>query len=1037
MEKHPKITEVRIRKTLERIRLLVYRDTVPLRASAWTVGGEPVTHDQAARQVFAPFAVGDRWGAAWDTVWFRFEGEVPHAWAGREVVALVRLGSRGGEGFTCEGLVWRDGVPIRALNVFRSDVPVAAPAKGGECVDFRVEAAANPSTEGGTGYRIAPRCGTVPLFRLEQAELACFDREADALLHDYRVAAEAMFVLPGGPRRARLLYALNDAANRLDPACPATVPAAREALRGVLACRNGDSAHHVSAVGHAHIDTAWLWPLRETIRKCARSFSTALAYMEEYPDYVFGCSQPQQYAWMKAYYPTIYEGIKKAVARGQWELIGSMWIEPDCNLPSGESLVRQVLHGKNFFLDEFGYETHDLWIPDVFGYSAALPQIMRRSGIDSFVTQKISWNQTNPFPHHTFLWEGLDGSRVFAHFPPADTYNADLAPTILHYVETNFRDHDRAGRSLLAYGWGDGGGGPTTAMLEAAARLRDFEGLPKVTQEKVSAFLPKAWADARDLPVWSGELYLELHRGTYTTQAAVKRANRRCEHLLHDAEFYAVLVPDAGVDRVNDPRAVHDVARPGEHTVAAYLDRAWKLLLLNQFHDIIPGSSIAWVYEDAARDHATVEHLCEAVAGPARRALAARIDTGPTRSPLLVFNPTGFDRQEVVSLPSGASALVSAPAYGYIVHDLAAPASDLPPVSVSADESGAVLDNGIVRAVLDTEGRLTSLHDYRLNRELIPAGERGNVFELYQDYPNAHDAWDIDPFALETGAEVAGTGGTLEVGESGPLRVEVRVSHRIGASEVTQRVRLRAGSARLDFDTEVDWQENRRLLKVAFPVNVRAARATYETQFGHVERPTHRNTSWDTARFEVCAHRWADLSEGDSHGVALLNDGKYGHAIHGYTLRLSLLRAPAEPDPTADRGHHRFTYALLSHPGDFRAGGVMAEAAALNARLDLITISPQDGGAGSLARQSFFSVDQANVVLDTVKPAEREDAIIVRMYEAHGTRRRVTFRTSLPVRTLVRADLMERTLEAVPHHNGAVTFEIAPFEIVTWKITRA
>ena len=1035
MQKHPKLTEARIRQTLERIRPLVHRDTVSLRVSAWTVGGEPVPHDHAIRQAFVPFEVGSLWGVAWDTVWFRFEGEVPHAWAGREVVALVKLGARAGEGFTCEGLVWRDGVPTRAVNAFRADVPVAAPAAGGEAVEFYVEAAANPSTAGGTGYRIAPRGGTEPLFRLEQAALASVDREADALLHDYRVAAEAMFVLPEGPRRARLLYALNDAANHFDPADPATVPAARTALCEVLACRNGDSAHQVSAIGHAHIDTAWLWPLRETIRKCARTFSTALAYMEKYPDYVFGCSQPQQYAWMKAYYPTIYEGIKKAVTCGQWELIGSMWVEPDCNLPSGESLVRQMLHGKNFFLDEFGYETTDLWIPDVFGYSAALPQIMRRSGVRYFVTQKISWNQTNPFPHHTFCWEGLDGSRVFAHFPPADTYNADLAPGILRYVETNFRDHDRAGRSLLAYGWGDGGGGPTTTMLEAAARLRDFEGLPKVAQEKVSAFLPKAEADARDLPLWSGELYLELHRGTYTTQAAAKRANRRCERLLHDAEFYAALAPDDGVDAVDLPRAVYDVTRPDEHTAAAYLDRAWKLLLLNQFHDIIPGSSIGWVYEDAARDYETIERLCEAVATPARRALAARIESGSARRPLVVFNPSGFARQEVVSGPDDQPIFVNAPVCGYAVHDLDDHPTGIPPVTVSTYDAGAALDNGIVRAVLDSEGRLVSLHDYRVDREVIAPSERGNVFELYRDYPNAHDAWDIDPFTLELGKEFVGVTEKLEICENHPLRAAVRVSRRFGASSITQKICLRAGSARLDFETEIDWHENRRLLKVAFPVNVRSLRATYETQFGHVERPTHRNTSWDAARFEVCAHRWADLSEGDGYGVALLNDGKYGHAIHGHTLRLSLLRAPAEPDPNADRGHHRFTYALLPHPGDFRTGGVVAEATALNAPLDLIAAVPTSG-EGTAASRSFFSVDQPNVVLDTVKPAEREDAVIVRMYEAHGIRCRVTFRTTLALRTLARADLLERTLEFIEHRDGAAAFEVSPFEIVTLKLVQ-
>ncbi len=365
------------------------------------------------------------------------------------------------------------------------------------------------------------------------------------------------------------MYAVNEAANIFDEYDLETIAPAREALREVLGKRNGDTAHQLSAVGHAHIDTAWLWPLRETIRKCARTFSTALAYMEEYPDYVFACSQPQQYAWMKEYYPTIFEGIKKAIKRGQWEPIGSMWIETDCNLASGESLVRQILHGKNFFLEEFGYETKDVWIPDVFGYSASMPQIMQKSGVSYFVTQKISWSQFNKFPHQTFLWEGIDGSRIFTHFPPADTYNAEFSPRQLVYNVNNFKENDRATRSLYVYGFGDGGGGPTKEMLETAKRVGDLEGLPKVKLERVADFLPKAEADAKDLPVWVGELYLEMHRGTYTTQARNKRGNRKGEFLLRDAEFFDVLGSIPAITRGElkpcaGERAVYDVFASGE-----------------------------------------------------------------------------------------------------------------------------------------------------------------------------------------------------------------------------------------------------------------------------------------------------------------------------------------------------------------------------------------------------------------------------------------------------------------------------------------
>ncbi len=1029
MHKHPKITEARILKTLERIRPLIYPEVAPLRIEAWAVGGEPVSYGTATGQTYATFRVGEPWGVPWDTVWFRFREHIPADWAGKEVVALIELGAKTGEGFTCEGQVWQDGVPTRAINAFRADVPLASPAAGGEEIDFYVEAAANPHAVG-SAERIAPRGETQPIFRLEQAELACVNREAQAYYDDFRLAAEALAVLPqDGPRYGKLLYALNESANRLDPAAPSTVPAARLALAGVMSSRNGDSAHQISAIGHAHIDTAWLWPLRETIRKCARTFSTVLAYMEEYPDYVFCCSQPQQYAWMKEYYPTIYEGIKQAVKRGQWEPIGSMWVEPDCNLPSGESLVRQILHGKNFFLDEFGYETTELWIPDVFGYSAALPQLMRQSGIHSFVTQKISWSQFNKFPHHTFLWEGLDGTQIFSHFPPADTYNADITAKQLRYVETNFREHDRANRSLLVYGWGDGGGGPTKGMLEAAARVRDFEGLPKVTLEKISDFLAKAKDDARDLPVWVGELYLEFHRGTYTTQARNKRGNRQSEQFLHDAEFFSVLTPGITVTEADKERAVYDVTPRGEPSVASYLDRAWKLLLLNQFHDIIPGSSISWVYEDSGHDYETIARLCEAVTLPARGQLAAEIDTTAAERPVIVFNTTAFPRAEVVSLPDGKAAWVEAGSCGYAVNDLAVPIH-VQPVHVSTSAGGITLDNGILRVHLDREGQLVEVYDQRTRRRVLAPGSVGNILQLHRDYPNRWDAWDIDIHAAETVENITALE-SMEVVETDPLRAVVKLVRRFGRSALTQQISLRAASARLDFEMDVDWQESHKLLKVAFPVNVHSMRATYETQFGHVERPTHYNTSWDLARFEVCGHQWADLSEGD-YGVALLNDCKYGHDILGHTMRLSLLRSPGAPDPTADRGAHKFTYALFPHAGSFQMGGVIAEARSLNAPLHLVEAERQPGTRP--ARESFFEVDRPAVLIDTIKKAEREDAIIVRLYEAHQTRGPVTFKTSLPVRSISTADLMERTLQTLPCKDNSVTFDIAPFEIVTLKL---
>ena len=1041
MLKHPRQTEERIRGALARIEALIYPVRAPLQIGIWNVGGEPVPVEQALRAKYKPFPVGELWGPLWDTAWFRFCGQIPREWKGCEVVALVHMSNDAREGFGTEGLIYQKGLPVRAINVNRREVEIAPRARGGEKFEFLIEAAANGGTDawGRTKNLNLPDYHGKPLCRLAQAELACVDREAFGFYYDFKVALEAMENLPeDSQRRGELRYALNQSVNLFNEESPATMAKARAALKDVLRQRNGDTVHTLSAVGHAHIDTAWLWPLRETIRKCARTFSTALDYMERYPEYVFVCSQAQQYAWMKAYYPTIWEGIKKAVRRGQWEPVGSMWIETDCNLASGESLVRQILHGKRFYQEELGYETRDVWIPDVFGYAASLPQIMRQAGVDYFLTQKISWSQFNKFPHQTFEWEGIDGTRIFTHFPPADNYNADTGPRdILHNVR-NFKEHDRASRSLLLYGWGDGGGGPSIEMLEKARRVGDFNGLPKLVQEKAIDFFEKAEADAKDLPVWVGELYLELHRGTYTTQARNKRGNRKSELLLRDAEFFdavTLALAPRRKQRAADPkRAIYDVTGLGAknaHTHRAALDRAWKLVLLNQFHDIIPGSSIHWVYQDSDRDYETVRLLGESVRDSALTALEPLVGTSSFAKPVFIANTLGFPRREVVDLPGGKPALVDVPSCGYTVVDAKERSLRVTeaPVKVTTGRNGITLENGLIRVRIDDRGRLAGVYDLRVRREVLDGP--GNAFYLHEDIPNEWSAWDVDIFYKEKAVALDGKA-SIELIESGPLQARVHIVRTFGKSRLEQEIVLRAGSARIDFPTRVEWQERQKFLKVAFPVAVRAMTATYEIQYGHLERPTHFNTSWDLARFEVCAQKWADLSE-PGYGVALLNDCKYGHDIQGSVMRLSLLRASISPDPMADRGHHEFTYALLPHVGDLREGRVIEEAYALNVPL---VVRETKRHAGPLpAVQSFFSVDRPNVVIEAVKIAEAGKALIVRLYEAAGSRGSAHLTTTLPVRRACRADLLENEGATLAFKEGALSLKLRPFEIVTIKFT--
>ena len=976
----------------EAIRPAIHPERRALVVEAQHIHGEPVDVSRARAGHFEPFSVGDAWGAMWDTTWFRMRGEIPANWQGCSVDALVTLGGGGQVGFTAEGLIWGDAGPVQGLHHEHRSHRVTAAAKGGEPVELLIEAAANPIPPWTASVVpvLMPQPGGPPIYTLGRAELAIVDLDVEALWLDMRVLTQLVGRV-GEPRASQIMRALHAAASAVDrDAVAATAPAARDALAPALGVRSS-SGHHVTAVGHAHIDTAWLWPIRETKRKCARTFANQLRLMEDYPDYRFTCSQAQQYQWIKEGYPALWAQITARVAEGRWEPVGGMWVETDTNLVSGESLVRQLVHGKRFFMDEFGIETAEIWLPDVFGYSAALPQVARQAGCTSLVTQKMSWNSTNRFPHHSFWWEGLDGSRLFTHFPPAATYNGDWSPGELVGSVEAFNDHGVSDRSLYPFGYGDGGGGPTREMLEAARRMVDLDGLPKVELGTVGDFLDAARSEAGDLSVWVGELYLEFHRGTYTTHADVKAGNRRGEEALREAEMWATCAA---------------ATRDWSDYPGAELDRAWKLLLLHQFHDIIPGSSIHWVYEDSRRDHAEIMAVCRKIIERAQEVLAQ----GGTGQ--VVFNPAGHDRREVIAVPGIGLARVEAPACGW------GPVARVSADPVQVDAQG--MENEHLRVRWDDRGLLTEVWDKDHERQVLDGP--GNVFQIFDDHPNSFDAWDIDITYRDRMTELSGVE-SIAVESSDPLRGSVRIERSFGRSRIAQSMTLTSGSRRIEFETDVDWQEDHRLLKVMFPVAVRSARASYGIQHGFVERPTIANTSWDAARFEVCAHRWADLSEAD-YGVALLNESKYGYDIRGNEMRLSLLRAPAFPDPLADRGAHRFAYALLPHPGDLRT--VIAEAEAFNLPMRVVP--------GSTAGRAV-TVDRAGVSIEAVKMADRERAVVVRICEVRGARGRVTVTPGFPVTGVSRADLLERATEALALTGNAVELALRPFELVTLKFS--
>jgi alpha-mannosidase len=1033
METNQKI-ETRIQLAEERfITPLLYPESRPFDVALWEAPGEPVSYQEASEQTYTSVEEGARWGREWGTAWFHFRATVPQEWKGKAVVGLIDLSFEDEEGFGREGQVWVGGVPTIAVSRYRKAVPCFSVAKGEESIDFLVEASANPKPEWHWNANERKEMEK-PLFRLRQAQLATYDKEVFSFLMDFQVCREAMFALDESKtRRARLRRGLDQVCRLMERGQSSWIGEARGILAPLLAARNGDTRHTITATGHAHIDTAWCWPLRETIRKCARTFSTALAYMKEHPDYRFSCSQPVQYLWMKKHYPSIYEGIRKAVAEGRWEPMGSMWVEPDCNVPSGESFVRQLVHGKAFFRREFGVENRELWLPDVFGYSAALPQILAKAGVDRFLTQKISWNDTNRFPHHTFWWEGIDGTRVFSHFPPVDTYNARVEARELEWAERNFAQKDRASRSLMPYGYGDGGGGPTVEMIERIRRLQDFEGLPAVDFGTVDEFFTAAENDIEEPPVWRGELYLELHRGTYTSQAHNKLMNRRCELLLREAEFMDVIASQISSEDLlkEDPwpdRTPWDVddcgpEKKGSMTAKA-LDRAWKLLLLNQFHDILPGSSIQRVYEESRRDYEVIEAIAVAVR---ESGIERLMEKEETRDDFTVINTLAQQRGEVI-VHGGRAKWVDVPSCGYRTYEMN-PDSKLPE-GVAATEiretnKGWELSNGLLALCVDGKGVVQSCFDQIRERETLSGP--ANEFHLLRDYPNRWSAWDIEASAMED-FEVLDGEASARIAESGPLRVVLEGERSFGNSVIRQRIVLRAGSARVDFETEIDWRERDKALKVAFPLAVRSEYVQCEIQSGQVQRSVHRNTSWDAARFEQPIQQWIDMAEAD-YGVAILNNGIFGCDVLGERVRLTLLKSASAPDPEADVGTHRRIFSLFPHAGATYDGGVIEEALALNNPLIV-----RNGIVPDAPEKSWLGTDCSGLRLDALKRAEDGEGIVMRWVEASGRSVQACIRCDLKGVKFSEADLLERS-DKVPV--DLQKLEMRAFDIRTFRSVRS
>jgi alpha-mannosidase len=977
--------------------------------------------DEACRFGFRPTPPGTEWGAKWEYGWFRGEVVLPEAAEGRRICFMPDVGA--------EGAVYVNRKPVGSVDLHHRVITLAMSGVPGVRYEVVVEGYAGHGPKVFSTGPTPPGRVTVPEPGPTQAVVGestfgVWQEEAYQLWLDVETLYEVRDNIDQDSLRvAEIDRGLRDFTVVVDFEVPheeflETVGACREMLGPLLDCVNGSTAPTLYAFGHAHIDVAWLWPLAETERKCVRTFSNQLSLMGEYPEYRFLQSQPQLYHMVKTHYPGLYESVKEAVRGGVIVPEGGMWVESDTNIPGGESLVRQFLHGKRFFREEFGVDCELLWLPDVFGYSGSLPQIMRGCGIRYFSSHKIFWTYSggDPFPYNTFVWEGIDGSEVLVHLH--NDYNSHTNPATVIDRWRERIQKDGFSTRLFPFGHGDGGGGPTRTHLEFLRRQGDLEGVPRVKIASPIEYFKDQETEGTTAR-YVGELYFQAHRGTYTSQARTKRGNRKSEFALREAEMWATAA---------------SALRGFEFLVEA-MDGAWKAVLLNQFHDIIPGSSIHRVYEEAEAAYASVMETARGIVGGATSAITDGSEA------LTVFNSLSWHRNSIVALPKGSEGVlddsgevlptqrmgdrswveVTVPSCGWTTLRPGRPHD----VENTLGVTGRVLENECLRLEFNGRGEITSIFDKEAGSEL--AAGPCNSLRMYRDVPTAWDAWDIDsmyglsPVALEEPAEI-------EVVARGPLVVRLRIRRKLNESTMTQEVSLRRGSRRVDFHTVVDWCESHKLLKVNFPVAVHANEAVHEIQFGHIRRPNHMSRPFDADRFEVPAQKWTALME-EGRGCAVLNDCKYGVNVLGNSINLTLLRAPLAPDMTADKGRQEFTYAFYAWNGGFAEIPIVHEAYELNCP---VTSAPGAAGTGSL-----FGVSAPNVIVEAVKPAEDGSGdVIVRMYESKRMATKCILTTSLSFVDAIETNLLEENRGEVASGPGMVELEFRPFEVKTIRLTR-
>jgi len=1042
-------TPEKIRQRLELIAPLVYirQHGLPsfryreLAGPDTSLSSELHVDDSTWKEVSA----NEYWGAWRQDFILRTRFTVPEDWDKSQPIALHLPLGEAGDFSHPEALAYIDETPYAACDRHHQEIRL--------CDDWIDGNEHLLALHGWTGLGGFAKDDPLTKLYMRQCSVVQIHQPTRDFIALARIALETASNLDDSQSaRHHLFNALNNAFDQLDTRDPlraerfyASVDSAIQALKAGIENSGAPMDAVIHATGHAHIDVAWLWTLGQTRRKSERTFHNVIRLMEQFPDYHFSQSQPQLYQYTKEDQPELFEAIQQRVKDGRWEPMGGMWVEADCNLSGAESLARQFLLGRAFFREHFGPDAESpvLWLPDVFGYAWALPQLIKQAGLKYFMTIKIGWSQYNRLPYDTFLWQGIDGTQILTHFSTVKEFGSEYASTynaMANAKETlgawqNFQQKELHKDLLMAYGFGDGGGGPTREMLENIEVMKHFPALPQVKQSSVKEFFEsiEPVSDSKMMPIWNGELYLEYHRGTYTTQARNKRANRQSEFLLHDTEFlsaYAALTTN-----YQYPTTEFQIA--------------WRTVCLNQFHDIIPGSSIGAVYEESQEQYAELTKNVTRLRDEALQALSKKLG-----GDILLVNPTSFTQPGLVFIPGDSSLRFTRDGESVRAQEgdsgLWVDAGELAPYSVTAlrqvEESqgrgstghepsrdAPQLENEFLLVEFDKNGDISRIFDKNASREVLPPNTVANQFQAFEDRPKFWDAWDIDIF-YDDKMWWAEPAESVKMVENGELRQTIEIKRKILNTEYTQYISLDHNSPRVDFDTYIDWQERHIMLKVAFPVDVLAPQATYEIQWGNVTRPTHRNTAWDWARFETCAQKWVDLSEGD-YGVSLLNDCKYGHDIHGKVMRITLLRSPTMPDPTADYGEHRFKYSLYPHAGSWNEE-TQREAYLLNDPI-IVYQSKVEGRKSETptsSLHSLVSVSTPNVIIETVKRAEDENGIIVRLYESQRKRGQVRVKFGSAVESAWTTNLLEENTSALSVDQDSILLNIKPYQIVTLRV---